>query len=124
MQRLVKVADEMHHELQRFNPLLACLRRVRQHPRLPLEGVDDVLAFAAVAFRVKARRVVREVDVVPVGGVATLAANLVGPTRDFRVGDTPLVKKFAYRHLRLRRQLVFGDQGNQLVALAAPRGAN
>jgi hypothetical protein len=41
VQRLVKVADEVHDELQRLHTFLPWLGPIREHLRLPIDGVDE-----------------------------------------------------------------------------------
>jgi hypothetical protein len=74
----------------------------------------------AIALAVERGRIVRDVDVVPVGGVPLLAANLIRPACDLGVGDVSAVEQLGDRGLGLRREMGLGDQGDDLVTLAAP----
>src|SRR3546814_20893221 len=91
MQRLVDVADEMHHELQRLAPGGVRLAAVTQHAHVILQPGHHATAVTAVARRhIVAVAATTEVDVVlaarlfPQGGPRRVVLHLVRPVGHVR----------------------------------------
>ena len=66
----MQVGDEMHHELERLEPLPCWRRGIAQHRRKALNGSDDAITAATIPRSViggqhPRGRVDRDVDVVP-----------------------------------------------------------
>jgi len=102
-------------DLYAGNLLLYAAVQTARPSRLPLDRVDDVVAVTPVTLGVEADGVVRDVDLVPGRGVASLAANLVRPIRDLGVGDVRAVEQLFRRSLRRRRELISVARGGRTL---------
>ena len=84
MQRLVKVTDKMHQELERLGTLLARKRPILQRGFRPRDRRNHAIPFGrrlAIAARVVVGFAFRDVHEVPVRGFRALGPNLVGEVR-------------------------------------------
>jgi hypothetical protein len=134
MQRLVHVAHEVDEELQRDSPVSAVERRVCQTLLDVANPVDDAVPprvttatcgharlSRAVAVAVVARRLRRDVDVVPEGRLVDAEQILVGPHG--HICQRLVSQQCLHLLPRSGRQVVRGYQRHQPVALGVP-GAN
>src|SRR5687767_5630086 len=78
---------------------------VAEELRLLLDRIKDCPALAPVARSVVTFGIVRDVDVMPAGGVTALAADLVGPVDDLRIGDVGITQQVLHRRFCSGRQL-------------------
>ena len=130
VQRLVRVADEMHQELQRLRACRIGLFPVCEDAALGLDRSDHAVAVRAVFARHVAAVVFAEIDVMPARGGASqrlmVVAQVVGPVGDVAehalvapaiVGRTQQARDFGAGPWR---EFGFGQTPDQAMAIAAP----
>ncbi len=125
VQRLLDVAGEMHHELQRLGPSRLRLAAVGEDRGLAVQCLDHTVAVGTVAGFLVVALVFAEVDVVPAAGalahVRVAFAQLVGPVGDAGQGRLGFALQ-QLQHLRasLRSELRLGQIGDQAMAERPP----
>ena len=109
----------MHHVLQGIKTLF--IGRLRcQYGKLPIDCFDDAISIGAITLHSVGTGVFREVDVMP--GSSCGVTVLVGPSGYRGQCLTGLKRQqFLDLFLELGCQLLLGEEGDDLVALYAPR---
>src|SRR5262249_58859715 len=93
VQRLMKVAHEMHDKEQSLFARVACGVVVFDYLEKRLDAVNDAVAVLAVSVRVETRGIERDIDEVPLRilgillAVRRTAPDEVGPVRNAVIGD-------------------------------------
>ena len=125
MHRLVRVADQVHEELQRVAPRLARLRAVGEDRALPLDLRDHATAVRAIAGEVEIASAAARVDVVPARSgleprrvVVAQRVRPVGDAGEGRVGFAG--QQRAHLGLGGGVEVAFGDGPDQAVPERAP----
>jgi len=123
--RLVRVAHQVHEELERVAPRFARLRAVGEDRALFFDGGDHAIPARAIAGLVEIAAAAFCVDVVPARGELEarriLIAQRVGPVGDAGQGRIRFAgQQFAHLRLGGGREMAFGDGADQAVPERAP----
>ncbi|MCW0415641.1 hypothetical protein NB689_001395 [Xanthomonas sacchari] len=125
MQRLLHVAGEMHHELQRLRTRGLRLAAVGEDRGLAAQRFDRAVAVRTVAGLLVVAVVLCQVDVVParaaLAQIGIVFAELVGPVGDAGQGRVGFaLQQGADLRAGLRGELGVGEIGDQAVTQRAP----
>jgi hypothetical protein len=120
VQRLVHVADEVDQKDEGFAPRGGRSGRVGESLAEIGDFGDHAIALGAIPRHIEVRLGDGDVDVVPGRGLGARVANLVGPTGNRGGHGGARSEDFDHPGMHPRRELRFGDAGNQGVPLGTP----